>query len=73
MNAVEIDCGQNIRDHRLNHVEARIGLNLLASQSGIQAELPRGVHEIFLKNLQGNHARALRSMLQNQLQRSPLL
>jgi len=45
---VEVDCRENIRGDRLDNFEARIGLDLLPSQPGIETELPRGVHEIFL-------------------------
>ncbi len=45
---VEVDCRENIRGDRLENVEARIGLDLLPSQSRIETELPRGVHKIFL-------------------------
>ena len=61
------------RGDRLDEVEASIGFDLVPGHSGIETELPRGVHKILLQHLQGNHPCSLRLMLQDQLQRPSLL
>jgi hypothetical protein len=63
METMEINGGQNVRQHRDGDIEFREQLHFSAGGSRINFQLFCNRDEVFLKYLQRNHARSCASVL----------
>ena len=70
---MQVDGRQDVLGGRLNDMETREHINLMACQPRIEAQFSRRIYEVLLQHLQRNYSALLPLMVQHQLQCTNLL